>query len=65
MSIESSIIRTNLMKEKGYTPYCGNDKCTMPRTTFYGEQFVCDRCGWISSFPTDFIDEYKKKWGNK
>ena len=58
-----SIIRENLMKEKGYSPYCGNDNCKpMPRTFFNGEQFECKWCGWISRFPVEFIEEYKKKW---
>lgn len=59
-----SLIRDNLMAEKGYSPYCGNDTCSrgMPRTKFDGEQFVCG-CGWRSQFPAGFITEYKAKWG--
>lgn len=61
-----SIVRDNLMTKPGYTPYCGNDKCrVMPRTLFNGKQFVCPRCGWVSSFEEEFINEYKKKWGLK
>ena len=59
-----SLIRDNLMKEPGYSPYCGSDSCWvgLMRTKFDGEQFVC-RCGWRSQFPADFIAEYKAKWG--
>jgi hypothetical protein len=59
-----NIIRENLMVEKGYSPYCGNDRCnyTWPRTAFNGKQFEC-RCGWVSQFPDEFIAEYKEKWG--
>lgn len=59
-----SLIRDNLMKEAGYSPYCGGITCWagMPRTKFDGRQFVC-RCGWRSQFPADFIAEYKAKWG--
>jgi len=58
-----SIVRNNLMNQKGYTPYCGADKCPFiyPRTTFNGEQFKCS-CGWKSTFEKPFIDEYKAKW---
>lgn len=58
-----SIVRDNLMNQKGYSPYCGNIRCFfgMPRTTFNGEQFTC-RCGWVSGFPKGFIKEYKEKW---
>lgn len=58
-----SIVRENLMKRPGYTPYCGNMKCqTMPRTYWTGEQFKCSCCDWTSQFPDDFIAEYKAAW---
>lgn len=66
-----STVRTNLMNEQGYRPYCGDELCKprtshsperWPRTKFDGEQFVCPKCGWRSEFPTDFIDRYKTKW---
>ena len=51
------------MNQEGYTPYCGNiDGCSMPRTHFNGNQFECRECKWVSSFPIDFICEYKHKW---
>ena len=58
-----SIVRRNLMDREGYSPYCGSDDCrTSPRTLFNGKQFVCLHCGWKSSFPVKFINEYKAKW---
>lgn len=61
-----SIVRSNLLNEKGYSPYCGNVKCrVMPRTTFNGKQFKCGCCGWESSFPEDFITTYKSMWDIK
>lgn len=69
--MENSIVRENLMNEKGYTGYCGSELCLprtdyspqrWPRTVFHGEQFVCPKCSWVSEFPKDFIDRYKKKW---
>jgi hypothetical protein len=57
-----SIVRENLMKQKGYPPYCGNRCKEMPRTRFNGDQFECGCCGWKTSFPIEFIDEYKRKW---
>lgn len=64
--METSIVRENLMTRKGYTPYCGSSKVPtcMYRTTFNGQQFKC-KCGWISSFPDDFIFRYKVKWDLK
>ena len=53
-------VRNNLMKRPGYAPYCGNDLC-MSRAPFDGDQFKC-RCGWRSSYPSDFIDGYKARW---
>jgi len=55
-----NVVRRNLLTERGYTPYCGGENCTrgMPRTTFYGGQFVCP-CGWRSKFEPEFIEQYK------
>lgn len=59
-----SAVRENLMTREGYSPYCGNNKCSdMPRTSFNGEQFVCSCCRWKSEFDKEFIDSYKLKWG--
>lgn len=61
-----SLIRENLMKERGYTPYCGSDqRCPgiWPRSRFTGSQFKCPSCGWESRFDPAFIAEYKAKWG--
>ena len=64
--MSNSIVRKNLTTRKGYSPYCGNEKCrTMPRTVFDGEQFNCSCCGWRNQFPKEFIAEYKKKWRMK
>lgn len=71
---EETIVRENLMTEKGYRPYCGNDKprnapggCSMPRVNWSEElhQFVCPECGWVSKFPQDFISRYMTKWNLK
>jgi hypothetical protein len=57
-----SIVRDNLLNEKGYTPYCGSEKCRYhyPRTRFNGSQFECS-CGWVSKLPESFIQEYKAR----
>lgn len=58
-----SIVRHNLMTERGYAPYCGAELgCNIPRTKWDGEQFRCPCCGWRSQFPDDFIAGYKAKW---
>lgn len=62
----NEIVRSNLLSEKGYSPYCGNTNCKiMPRTKFNGSQFVCPSCGWVSNFPKNFISLYKYKWSIK
>ncbi len=57
-----SIVRNNLMTRPGYTPYCGDASCIrgMPRSDWSHtkEQFTCG-CGWVSTFPADFIEGYK------
>jgi hypothetical protein len=62
-----SIVRENLMTRRGYSPYCGNEKCAglMPRTTWTGQQFECPVCRWQSQFPDDFIGQYKAKWSRQ
>jgi hypothetical protein len=59
-----SIVRENLMTDRGYTPYCGAANCRLrwPRAHFNGQQFAC-HCGWESRFDPAFIAEYKAKWG--
>ena len=63
VDVVSSTVRRNLMNEKGYSPYCGAERCylTWPRTLFDGEQFKC-RCGWRSAFEPEFIAAYKDRW---
>lgn len=58
-----SIVRDNLMNERGYTPYCGAEECYWhwPRTRFNGSQFAC-RCGFETTFEPEFIAAYKAKW---
>lgn len=43
LCLEISIVRQNLMTQRGYAPYCGNVNCSgmMPRTRFDGSQFNC------------------------
>lgn len=60
----NSIVRTNLLADINYRPYCGNNVgCYNPRTEYIPTewQFICPNCKWRSSFPTDFIKQYKKK----
>ena len=66
---ETTIVRENLMTEKGYSSYCSNDiprgesgGYHNPRTVFIKDQFVCPVCNWRSEFPKEFIDRYKLKW---
>lgn len=62
---EETIVRENLMTQKGYMPYCGADHCKYrnPRVGYNHQlkQFECI-CGWISKYPEDFIKRYEEKW---
>jgi len=60
---QHSIVRKNLLADKNYRPYCGNDKkdaCYNPRTERreIDGQFICPNCKWVSKFPPDFIRDY-------
>lgn len=60
---EETIVRENLMTEKGYAPYCMGCS-TMNRLSWETKlsQFQCNGCGIVTEFPKDFIDRYKLKW---
>ena len=57
-------MQEKILSEKGYTPYCGNIHCNggNPRTLFATDslQFFCPCCGWMSKFPKECMEEYKK-----
>ncbi len=62
--MEETIVRQNLIENKDYLPYCGNNlyKCTNPRTVKTGLLILkCPECGWESEFPEDFVKRYKEK----
>lgn len=68
---EISIVRDNLIRQEGYTPYCGNNisrfekgGCNNPRMNWDGNQnqFVCPNCNYTTEFPKGFIERYKAKW---
>lgn len=67
-----SIVRNNMMRQRNYTGYCGNNLpardpggCHNPRTYWDKGQFKCPECGWRSKYPDDFIELYKQRWGIK
>ena len=72
---EISIVRENLMTQRGYAPYCGSvfpghpnyHSCSSPRTQWNMNlsQLKCPECGWVSEFPEEFITRYKSKWAFK
>lgn len=61
--IGTSTVRLNLMTERNYSPYCGKPCSAMPRTYWDHDlkQFKCS-CGWVTSFPDDFIKLYRAQW---
>lgn len=61
---EFSQVRTNMMSDKNYTPYCV--PCPgLIRFKKLGSdgQMTCPRCGDKTQFPKEFIDRFKAKHG--
>lgn len=61
-SFEFSQVRTNMMKDRYYTPYC----IPCPGLQRFGQigkndQMTCPKCGAKTKFPKEFIDRFKKK----
>ena len=62
-----SIVRDNILRDKTYTPFCGNDKpkwliggCSNPRTILNRDgQFECPECEYVTEFPDDFVKQYR------
>lgn len=57
-----SIVRSNLMHWKDYTPYCGSTCISRTKWIIELNQFKCPTCNFITEFPKEFIDRYKEKW---
>ena len=65
-----SIVRSNMIRCRTYTPYCGDARtkkdgnlvCSGPRTYWskVHNQMKCPECAWITEFPDDFIARYKE-----
>lgn len=59
---EISIVRQNMMDDVNYQGYCGGMCKEMPRTVRMPSlQSRCPACGWISSYPDEFLSRYAKK----
>lgn len=60
--MEMSQVRTNMMKDKDYVPYC----IPCPRLQRYRKTDVigtlkCPSCGEVISYPKEFVDRFKAK----
>ena len=58
---EFSQVRTNMMEDKNYTPYCIPCPGLQRFGPFNGSQMICPRCKAETKFPSDFIERYKAK----
>lgn len=59
---EYSQVRTNMMKDRYYTPYC----MVCPGLQRFGQlgsdgQMTCPKCGTKTQFPKEFIERFKLK----
>lgn len=62
--MEFSQVRTNIMNDRYYTPYC----IPCPGLQRFGQleadgQMTCPKCGMRTEFPKEFIDRFKAKHG--
>ena len=60
--MEFSQVRTNMMKDRYYTPYC--IPCPgLQRYNFTSEigTLKCPNCGDVITYPKEFIDRFKAK----
>ena len=62
--MEFSQVRTNMMKDRWYTPYC----IPCPGLQRYSHTkeigtMRCPNCGDVFSFPKEFVDRFKEKHG--
>lgn len=62
-TMEFSQVRTNMMKDKNYVPYCMGSGCQRYSKTHVIGTLRCPRCGDLITFPKDFIDRFKAKHG--
>lgn len=60
---EFSQVRTNMMEDKNYTPYCMTCPGLQRFGQFNGKQMVCPQCHAKTKFPDEFIKRYKAKHG--
>lgn len=58
---EFSQVRTNMMEDKNYTPYCMKCPGLQRFGRFNGKQMVCPQCKTETKFPLEFIERYKAK----
>lgn len=56
-----SQVRTNMMEDKNYTPYCIPCHGLQRFGKFNGKQMVCPNCKAETEFPIEFINRYKQK----
>lgn len=59
--MEFSQVRTNMMKDKNYVPYCLNSGCQRFSKTDVIGTLKCRKCGDVITYPKEFIDRFKAK----
>lgn len=59
--MEFSQVRTNMMEDVNYVPYCMNSGCQRYSKTNVIGTLKCSRCDHEITYPKDFIDKFKAK----
>jgi len=59
--MEFSQVRTNMMEDKNYVPYCMTSGCQRYSKTNVIGTLRCHKCGDIIIYPKEFIDRFKAK----
>lgn len=59
--MEFSQVRTNMMKDVNYVPYCINSGCGRFSKTSVIGTLKCSRCGDVITYPKEFVDRFKAR----
>lgn len=59
--MEFSQVRTNMMEDVNYVPYCLSSGCSRFSKTSVIGTLKCLKCGDVITYPKDFINRYKAK----
>lgn len=54
----TSIVRSNILEDQGYVPYCDCPRLVRIKSNGVGKQMSCDKCGTKTKFSQEFLNEW-------